>query len=106
MFLDRTDTIIAANLDSGACHSPDLGLGHVWENHLSLQSVLSRLPSVEGGCVAADAKPNLYFCRPVIIGDAKLKAVDQAFRSYQAIQTPEIARLKSMMAQSVPASLR
>ena len=48
MFLDRTDTIIAANLDSGACHSPDLGLGHVWENHLSLQSVLSRLPSVEG----------------------------------------------------------
>jgi hypothetical protein len=38
--------------------------------------------------------------------DTHLKAVDQAFRNYQATHVPEMARLKSMMAQSVPASLR
>lgn len=38
--------------------------------------------------------------------DTHLKAVDQAFRNYQATHTSEMARLKSLRAQSVPASLR
>lgn len=103
-------------LDFGVCTEqttdpvPAVGLAHYYYeashfNKLLGNQLLDILLARRQETIGAPSGSFGHLLQPSTL-DTHLKAVDQAFRNYQATHTSEMARLKSLRAQSVPASLR